>query len=404
MKSPRARRSVALLAFAGAVFLALVTLSTSAEAYPWMIRHGYSTCTPCHADPTGSGLLTEYGRAQGELLLRTRYGKQKAGEEEEAGSVAGFMWGAIKPPEWLLLGVSVRDLLLVPFQNGKSQPVQNYLMQDDAKAQITIKRFRASGTLGFAKDGDLQAAITRNPQNNLIAREFWLGVDIGEDKNFLLRAGRLEVPFGIRQIEHTLFVRLATQTDIDATQQYGVAFSYSGEKIRGELMGIAGNYNVNPDDFRQRGYAGFLELTLGQRETVGVSSELTYAKIDPNTNAKNSIRSAHGGFTRLAPWKPLVLMAEVDALVDVQAGSLGTGYAAMLQLDFEPIQGVHLIGTAEGMKDPANTQLQWGGWGSLMWFFAPHCDVRVDFVDQLTPAGTGTVNTFSIGPQLHVYL
>src|SRR5262249_39932827 len=155
MKSPRARRSAALLAFAGAVFLAFFTISTPAEAYPWMIRHGYSTCTPCHADPSGSGLLTEYGRAQGELLLRTRYSHPKNGEEEEAGPIAGFMFGAIKPPEWLLLGVSGRNLVLFPSQAGKFQSPQDYIMQADGKAQVTAGRFRASGTLGFAHDGDL---------------------------------------------------------------------------------------------------------------------------------------------------------------------------------------------------------------------------------------------------------
>ncbi len=406
MRSPRARRLAALLAFAGAVFLAFFTLSTAAEAYPWMIRHGYSTCTPCHADPSGSGLLTEYGRAQGELLLRTRYSHPKNGDEEEAGSIAGFMFGAIKPPDWLLLGVSGRDLVLLSKQPGaKAWSAQNYIMQADAKAQVTAGRFRASGTLGFAHDGDLDAAITRNPDgNNLIAREFWLGVDIGADKNFLLRAGRLEIPFGIRQIEHTLFVRMATRTDIDATQQYGVAFSYSGEKLRGEILGIAGNYNINPDVFRQRGYAGFLELTLAQHATVGVSSELTYASEDEFTQAKKFIRSAHGAFTRLAPVKQLVIMAEFDGLVNVTSGAAAGGYAGMLQLDFEPVQGVHLIGTGEAMRDPAQTVAQWGGWGTLAWFFAPHMDFRVDFVDQVLPSGTATLNTFSIGPQFHLWL
>src|SRR5580765_4457787 len=100
------RRGAALLALAGALFLALFLSPAPANAYPWMIKHGYSTCTPCHADPSGSGLLTEYGRAQGELLLRTRYGAKKGEGEEEAGKVAGFLWGAVKPPEWLLLSAS----------------------------------------------------------------------------------------------------------------------------------------------------------------------------------------------------------------------------------------------------------------------------------------------------------
>ena len=59
-----------------AMGLALMTAASSASAYPWMIRHGYTGCTPCHTDPSGgAGALTEYGRAQSDLLLRMRYGE-----------------------------------------------------------------------------------------------------------------------------------------------------------------------------------------------------------------------------------------------------------------------------------------------------------------------------------------
>src|SRR5262249_43142079 len=87
----------------------LLCFSGTARAYPWMIRHGYTGCTPCHADPSGSGPLTEYGRAQGELLLRTRYGNTS----EEAGRVAGFMWGEMKPPEELRLTGDFREAYLI---------------------------------------------------------------------------------------------------------------------------------------------------------------------------------------------------------------------------------------------------------------------------------------------------
>ncbi|MBP9112990.1 MAG: hypothetical protein KBF88_09300, partial [Polyangiaceae bacterium] len=52
------------------VALFALTFTTSeARAYPWMIRHEYTSCNACHADPSGGSLLTEYGRAQGVTLL-----------------------------------------------------------------------------------------------------------------------------------------------------------------------------------------------------------------------------------------------------------------------------------------------------------------------------------------------
>ena len=41
-----------------------------AHAHSWMIREGYATCAECHLDPSGGGLLTDYGRAQSEILMR----------------------------------------------------------------------------------------------------------------------------------------------------------------------------------------------------------------------------------------------------------------------------------------------------------------------------------------------
>ena len=54
----RIARGLQLLA-AVAAFLVSLATSRTANAYPWMIRHGYASCITCHADPSGSGLVTE---------------------------------------------------------------------------------------------------------------------------------------------------------------------------------------------------------------------------------------------------------------------------------------------------------------------------------------------------------
>src|SRR3954470_24712140 len=68
------------LAVALAAFWITLLGSPAAHAYAWMIRHEYTGCNQCHADPSGGGLLTAYGRAQSELLLRTRYGMAETEE------------------------------------------------------------------------------------------------------------------------------------------------------------------------------------------------------------------------------------------------------------------------------------------------------------------------------------
>src|SRR5580692_10203580 len=92
-------RAVRLLSWASFVAVALLW-SRSASAYPWMIRHDYQGCVPCHADPSGAGLLTEYGRAMGENIMRSRYGSKPT---DEPPSYAKPFFG-LPTPEWLLIG------------------------------------------------------------------------------------------------------------------------------------------------------------------------------------------------------------------------------------------------------------------------------------------------------------
>ena len=93
----------ALLAFA--VFV-VALLPRQAEAYPWMIRHGYTNCAQCHVDPSGGGVLTEYGRGQGEILVRTHYEEMT----ESPGKKAEFLFGLLPLPDPLLLQADVRSL------------------------------------------------------------------------------------------------------------------------------------------------------------------------------------------------------------------------------------------------------------------------------------------------------
>ena len=411
-------RSSFLKLVIGACFALGILLATSdARAYAWMIRHDYAACTQCHADPSGGGLLTPYGRAQGEILLRTQYTKRA--EDEEPGDVGNFAFGAFPLPEALLLGGDVRGMFLrtktsLPDPLPSPPFVKRFiLMQADAEAQLTIKAFRANASVGYAYDGALGASLTRGQDQSgrAVSRVHWLGMDLGEDKQFLLRAGRMNLPFGLRQIEHTMWVRTATRTDINAAQDDGIALAYNGTRIRGEVMAIAGNFQVRPDAFRDRGYAGYLEVVPLEKLAVGGSSMIVHADTDLRLGTA-TWRHAHGVFARYSPVTPLVLLLESDLLVQSQPPSAPSthrtqlGNASLLQADVEPVQGVHLIVAGELLdKEPARQSPSYGVWGGAQWFFLPHVDVRVDAVYQTTPiSSTLTAGTTSLLAQFHGYL
>ncbi|MDB4991464.1 MAG: hypothetical protein JWN04_6642 [Myxococcaceae bacterium] len=373
----------------------------SAHAYVWMIRHGETQCSNCHADPSGGELLTKYGRAQGNRLLKMNYTRPdsdraatQTGQSRPAVSAArnGFLWGAWDTPDWLLLGGSLRGAAFL--QNS----VSVFPMQIDGYAQVKFWRFRAGGSLGIAQlkqnspDGR-DTFITRNQGDklNLLSRTHWIALDLGAKRDWTLRAGRLNLPFGLRVPEHYLWVRDVTRTDRESDQQEGVALAYNNRWLRSEVMAIAGNYQIRPDRYRERGYSAFAEYLINDGLGIGVSSLVTAAHADRvSFEQDRTVRGVHGVFMRQRIIKPLVVLAEADLM---HISRRDVGYAGFGQLDYEPIQGLHLITTVEvldqGLHHPAPVGISYdnvpgagkpraGGWVSADWFFYSQLELRVD--------------------------
>ena len=63
------------------------------------------------------------------------------------------------------------------------------------------------------------------------------------ESGLMLRAGRMNLPFGIRTFEHTLWARDLSRTTINDDQQYGLAAAFTDAHWHGELMAIAGNWD-----------------------------------------------------------------------------------------------------------------------------------------------------------------
>jgi hypothetical protein len=375
-----------------------------------MIRHGYTACAPCHTDPSGgAGALTEYGRAQGDLLLRMRYGRGT--ESAEADRTAGFAFGLAPLPEQLRLGGDFREGFFSNQVEGTALQQELITMRADGYGDVKVGRLRAAGSLGYAPQGDLAASLTRGATDNLVSREHWLGVELDPEGAWLLRGGRVALPFGVRMIEHTLWARALTRTDIDATQQYGLALSFARDELRGEVMGILGNFEIRPDDFRERGYSAYVELAPTNRAAIGLSSLFTRATRDV-VYGVTDYRYADGVFARISPYEPIVLLAEVDWVYQSLTwnGHRG-GYVAFVQMDYEPVQGFHVMLTGESMNGGASGEpSSFDGWVSAVWFFLPHADARFDGVFSTlgsapgggAPSGYTNVTTWLF--QLHVFL
>lgn len=382
--------------------LCLALFSRPARAYPWMNRHGYNNCATCHADPSGAGLLTKYGRAQSALLLSSRYGSGES--EEEPGRFSEALFGVVELPDALLVGGWIRNGYLWNTVDGRLVDRRFLQMRADLAAQVTVGSFRANASAGYAAPdaGVLtqEAWLTSNGSGaHLVSREHWLGWDASDA--VLVRAGRLNLPFGLRNIEHTSWARAETRTDINQSQQHGAAVSFNDEHVRAEAMAIAGNFQVRPDSYRERGLAGYAEWSFAQGQAVGASTLVSHASTALGTR-RELLRQAHGAFARLS-WSRLAVLTEADLLLaSFEREPTRAGFVGLLQGDYEFVQGVHGIATLEGLRRP-QAAAEWGlgTWVSAAWFFLPHFDVRADVVRR---AGLAAPASMTYLIQLQGYL
>ena len=374
-----------------------------ADAYTWMIRHSYTGCGICHGDPSGGEVLTAYGRAQSDLLLSMKWGK---GESAEPSGASNFI-GLIELPPEVMLGGSTRLASTLKEGDFRAFP-----MQLDVYGQFRFGDFFMGGNagLGYVEPGSpharaAQVTTKQGKEFNLLSRNHYLGLDLGEGA-YTVRLGRLNLPFGIRMPEHTAQVREATRTDRESDQQHGVALAYNSETARGELMAIAGNYQINPDKYRERGYSFFFEVMALDRTAIGLSSLYTYAKVDRTSLESNVARGAHGVLMRTAIGDPFALLLEANLLTN---STRELGYVGFLQGDFEIVQGLHAMATLELLNSglpkpvgdltpsPGTGEPQLGGWLSAAWFMFPHVDMRIDAMFRQSAP-------FTLLSQFHVYL
>jgi hypothetical protein len=373
-----------------------------AEAYTWMVRHGYASCSNCHLDPSGAGILNAYGRSQSEIFLRTPYGA-----ETSDSTLGDFLFGAIQLPDALMLQMDGRATE-VRIQPPDPAPAQTrfILMQADAAAAIVVDRLMFAGAIGYVHEGALAASVTHGDEDRVVSRYHWAGYALGADQNFILRAGRMNLPYGLRVIEHPLWIKSETNTDINAAQQHGVSLYFGTENWRGEAMAIAGNLQLHPRDLREYGYSAYLERSLGLRAVVGASSLITHTSYDL-LSRERMFRQAHGLYGKYSPIESLVLMAEADFLVrSPEANYVEYGTAALLQVDFEPTRGLHVIGTGE-LWNPEfgkTPSAAYGGWFSLAWFFLPHMDLRLDVTQRNFASLDDRVNIRTYVGQIHAFL
>jgi hypothetical protein len=322
------------------------------------------------------------GRVQSEMLMSHDWGNTSPTSDAK-------LLYALDEPDNFRIGGSVRGMAIYTAADGDAESDTSiFPMQMDAYGAGDFGTVKVGGSIGLAKIPEgpyvVGAQVLRGTEGyTMVSRSHWLGFDLGQ--SWLLRLGRLNLPFGIRTSEHTLFTRKQTQTDRESDQQHGIALAYSSGRVRGEGMFVLGNFQMSPDDYRERGYSGYVEYILESNLAVGVSSLILQSMRSVDySRQERTIRHAHGATFRYAPFDPLVLLSEVDLL---KASGRGLGYTGFVTADYELMRGLHLAATGEFYNGgklenspalPGNGELTHAFWATAQWFFYTHWDLRVD--------------------------
>ena len=347
----------------------------------------------------GGETLTGMGRVMGESLLAQPWSAAPPTDR------AKLAFG-ISEPDAVRLGGSFRGMAIANLTTDRTEV---FPMQADVYGAAFLERFTFAASVGFGRasaryEHASKARLIGDIEGEgiaLLSRHHWVGYSPSD--GIMLRAGRLNLPFGLRIPEHTAWVRSETLTDRESDQLHGLSFVYARGPLRGEVMLSLGNFQVGDAAFQQRGYSAYVELLVARRLAVGASSLLMYAPRELEVDHGAVSRQAHGLTARYSPWKPIVLLVEADVLKNTAAG---LGYVGMATLDVEPLQGLHLAVAREyldrgepdtGVASEGDGRVRVGTWWTINWFFAPHLDARIDLVQRELRADM-------VQAQLHLYL
>jgi hypothetical protein len=367
-------------AFGLMAFWFVISWAPDAHGYPWLIKSGFAKCSTCHVDPSGGETLTHMGRVQADVLLSTR------GDNEDPRDFTKFLYG-LGDPDRVRLGGSLRGAALFRKDNNRIFP-----MQVDAYGAAYIGDIILGGSIGVVRVDPgsphaRRAQLTTSQERDLtlLSRNHYAGVELSDA--LLLRAGRLNIPFGLRIPEHTMWIRETTRTDRESDQLHGISLAVNDGRWRSEVMAIFGNFQINPDEYRERGYSGYVEYLVNPTFALGLSSLYTQARRDVvESRLGRYSRNAHGVMGRLGLGNYVGVMGEFDVLKNTGSDF---GYVGFVQGNVEPIQGLQLTAVGEvqdrgspdsGAQVKGAGEPQFGAWFGVNWFFLTHFDVRADVI------------------------
>lgn len=239
----------------------LVGGARSARAYPQFQMSRDQTCTACHLSPAGGGLLNENGLAVAESI-------------SQFGTAPEFFYGKVPTPDWLTLGGDVR--LAGGYIQSPEKQLAAFPMQVEAYGNANL----GYGFSVFLNLGVRAAQVGNEATTRGWSREHYVMWKQAPDSNggLYVRLGRFMPVFGMRGVEHPMYVRKWGGTPLFA-DTYAAAVEYVAPTYEVHATGFVEDPLLDTPEHSSGG-AALAELRLTEQLSVGAETMYTQSSDD----------------------------------------------------------------------------------------------------------------------------
>ncbi len=346
----------------------------------------------------GGGALTDYGRS----LFATEIASTEPGVSEEALSNQSGFLGKTQIPWWIRPGFKFRGMFLrTRLEDSKNSTTRLIPMQVSFNTALLLDE-RADkvfvGTVDYMPTPSRFGTTNEKKPMSLVSKDYyfrWLVT-----KGYILYAGLMDKPYGIRHPDHTAFNRGVNGFGLNQNDQsHGIILQMNFEKYEMFLDYFVGNQNQD-ENLRQKGFSIMGEYAFDKEITFGASFLKSKNEFLDMTRA-----SVH---SRVGFAKGKSLMAELGFRTDKPlqiSDPEENGFYSYIQSLIAFAKGYNVLSTYQIYKDDltsTGTVRNRLGIG-LLAFPWQKTEIRAELINDRTVADQSSVpDTWTAQAQVHL--
>ena len=303
--------------------LLVMAIAPRAQALPLYASRVGATCVTCHYDPNGGGIRNEFG---------FQYEKNRHALEEEERWAKFTVDPKITP--WLQVGFDTRVLYVASHTSSSGGTYLDTSTFFPMQGQVNFAVTPLDNLTLIASHG----LVVQNPgfPSGYLARELY-ALFRGIPADLYAKVGRFRLPFGLRQDDHTSFIRSTRFLPYDSQQDdAGIEVGSVGKNWFAE-----GSFTNGGAPFGQK--AGTFSAKVGRASEAFQVGASGYHRAASGTTVATADRwGLYAGATR----GPVTLLGEYAGGTNDGDYTFSTfdSHAAFAAIDYRVSRGLDFLG------------------------------------------------------------